>query len=102
MKYLNKIIVLFTIILAANTAPAQLRLDTLGWKSPLHIPIYLSGNFAELRSGHFHAGLDMKTQGKEGFRVYAVKDGYVSRIKVSPTGYGHSVYVTHPDGYTSL
>lgn len=85
-----------------NTATAQLRFDTLGWICPLKIPIYLSGNFAELRSGHFHAGLDMKTQGKVGFRIYAVQKGYVSRIKVSPTGYGHSVYITHPDGYTSV
>ncbi|MBR4621687.1 MAG: M23 family metallopeptidase [Salinivirgaceae bacterium] len=99
---MSKILASLFVVLWANAAAAQLRLDTLGWKSPLHIPLYLSGNFAELRSGHFHAGLDLKTQGKEGFRVYAVKDGYVSRIKVSPTGYGHSVYITHPDGYTSL
>lgn len=81
---------------------AQLKLDTLGWIPPLKIPLLLSGNFAELRSGHFHAGLDMKTQGKEGYRIYAVQDGYVARIKVSPTGYGHAIYINHPDGYTSV
>ncbi|MBR2195497.1 MAG: M23 family metallopeptidase [Salinivirgaceae bacterium] len=99
---MNKLFTLFFVAIMANPAMAQLKLDTLGWKSPLHIPLFLSGNFAELRSGHFHAGLDLKTQGKEGYRVYAVKDGYISRIKVSPTGYGHAVYITHPDGYTSL
>ena len=99
---MNKLMAFLVFILTVNTSTAQLKLDTLGWKSPLRIPLYLSGNFAELRSGHFHAGLDLKTQGKEGYRVYAVKDGYVSRIKVSPTGYGHALYVTHPDGYTSV
>lgn len=102
MNYILKFISLSALFFLSNVSVAQLKLDTLGWKAPLHIPLYLSGNFAELRSGHFHAGLDFKTQGKEGFRVYAVKDGFVSRIKVSPTGYGHSIYISHPDGYTSV
>jgi hypothetical protein len=68
----------------------------------LDIPLYLSGNFAELRSNHFHAGLDIKTQGVEGQKVYAVAEGYISRIKVSPYGYGKAIYVTHPNGYTSV
>jgi murein DD-endopeptidase MepM/ murein hydrolase activator NlpD len=81
---------------------AQLKRDTLGWIPPVDIPIYLSGNFAELRTGHFHAGIDIKTQGNEGFKVYAVQDGYISRIKVSSGGYGKAVYITHPDSYTSV
>jgi murein DD-endopeptidase MepM/ murein hydrolase activator NlpD len=81
---------------------AQLRLDTLRWIPPVDIPIFLSGNFAELRTGHLHAGIDIKTQGKEGFKVYAVQDGYISRIKVSSGGYGNAIYITHPDGYTSV
>ncbi|MAY83635.1 MAG: peptidase M23 [Flavobacteriales bacterium] len=72
------------------------------FRSPLDIPLYLSGNFAELRSNHFHAGLDIKTQGFEGQKIYAVADGYISRIKVSPYGYGKAIYVTHPNGYTSV
>lgn len=102
MNYISKLVSLSALLFLSNVSVAQLKLDTLGWQSPLHIPLYLSGNFAELRSAHFHAGLDFKTQGKEGFRVYATKDGYISRIKVSPTGYGHSIYITHPDGYTSV
>ncbi len=70
--------------------------------SPLDIPLFLSGNFGELRSNHFHAGLDIKTQGVEGKKVYAIADGYISRIKVSPYGYGNAIYVTHPNGYTSV
>ena len=102
MRNVANVLLLTAFCFLTQSATAQLKLDTLGWKSPLRIPLYLSGNFAELRSGHFHAGLDLKTQGKEGYRVYAVKDGYISRIKVSPTGYGHALYVIHPDGYTSV
>lgn len=72
------------------------------FRSPLDIPLYLSGNFGELRGNHFHAGLDIKTQGVRGKKVYAVADGYVSRIKVSPYGYGKAIYITHPNGYTSV
>lgn len=72
------------------------------FRSPLDIPLYLSGNFGELRSNHFHAGLDIKTQGVEGKKVYAAAEGYVSRIKVSPYGYGKALYITHPNGYTTV
>ena len=72
------------------------------FRSPLDIPLYLSGNFGELRSNHFHAGLDIKTQGVEGQNIYAVADGYVSRIKISPYGYGNALYIVHPNGFTSV
>ena len=70
--------------------------------SPLDIPIYLSATFGEIRPNHIHAGLDIKTQGVEGKKVYAVADGYISRIGVSPYGYGNVLYITHYDGYTSV
>ena len=69
---------------------------------PVDIPIYLSATFAELRPNHLHSGIDIKTQGVEGKPVYAVADGYVSRIGVSPYGYGYALYITHYDGYTSV
>ncbi|MCI2228366.1 M23 family metallopeptidase [Polaribacter sp. MSW13] len=69
---------------------------------PLNIPIILAGTFGELRSNHFHAGVDIKTQGKEGLKVYAAADGYVSRIKVQQFGYGKAIYITHPNGYTTV
>lgn len=72
------------------------------YRNPLDIPIYLSATFGELRPNHLHAGLDIKTQGVEGKKVYAVADGYVSRIGVSPYGYGNVLYITHYDGYTSV
>jgi murein DD-endopeptidase MepM/ murein hydrolase activator NlpD len=72
------------------------------FKSPLDIRIFLSGNFGELRGNHFHTGLDMKTNQKENLNVYASADGYVSRIKISTFGYGKAIYITHPNGFTTV
>ncbi len=71
-------------------------------QSPIDFPILLSGNFGELRSTHFHAGIDIKTQGETGKKIYAVEQGYVSRAKIQAGGYGHALYITHPNGYTSV
>ena len=68
----------------------------------MDIPVLLSGNFGELRSNHFHSGIDFKTQGVEGKPIHSVQDGYVSRISVSPWGYGNGLYITHPDGTTTV
>ena len=72
------------------------------FRSPLGIPLYLSGSFAEMRSNHFHSGLDIKTNAKQGYRIYAAASGYVARIKVSPFGFGKVLYVKHPNGYTTV
>lgn len=72
------------------------------FKSPLDIQLHLSGSFGELRSNHFHTGLDFKTNQKEGLNVYAAADGYISRIKISSYGYGKAIYITHPNGYTTV
>ena len=62
----------------------------------------LSGNFFELRGTHFHAGLDFKTGGREGLPVICVKDGYLARVCVSPTGYGNALYVAHEGGILTV
>lgn len=72
------------------------------FRKPLDIPIILSGTFGELRSNHFHAGLDMKTQQRTGLNIFASAKGYVSRIKISHWGYGKALYITHPNGYTTV
>ena len=72
------------------------------FQNPLGIPSVLSGTFGELRPNHFHAGLDLKTEQKEGLKVYASAQGYVSRIKISLWGYGKAIYITHPNGYTTV
>ena len=72
------------------------------FRPPLDIPLILSGTFGELRSNHFHSGIDIKTQQRQGLPVYAVEAGTVSRIKVSHWGYGKVLYIAHPNGYTSV
>jgi len=81
---------------------AQTQYPKNDFRPPLDIPMQLSGNFGELRPNHFHAGFDLKTNQREGLNVYAVADGYVSRIKISTFGNGKCIYITHPNGYTSV
>ncbi len=96
MKYLPAIFLLFTIIGNAQNVPTDY------FANPLEIPLLLAGDFGELRGNHFHSGLDIKTQQKEGFSVYAPADGYVSRINLSEYGYGKALYIKHPNGYTTV
>ena len=72
------------------------------FRNPLDVTLVLSGTFAELRSNHFHSGLDIKTQQREGLKVYTAAAGYISRIKISHWGYGKALYITHPNGYTTV
>jgi len=72
------------------------------YQNPLDIPIALSGTFAEIRSSHFHAGIDIKTMGRQGLPVKAVSNGRVSRIRISTSGYGKVIYIDHPDFKTSV
>ncbi len=58
---------------------------------------YLSSTFGETRSAHFHAGLDIKTWGREGYRVFAARDGILYRLLVTERGYGKAIYLRHPD-----
>jgi hypothetical protein len=72
------------------------------FRNPLNIPILLAGNFGEIRPGHIHMGLDVKTNGKVNQPVYAAADGYVARIKIEPGGFGRAIYINHPNGYTTV
>ncbi|WP_203258243.1 M23 family metallopeptidase [Hyunsoonleella ulvae] len=97
MRILLALALLFSIPIGAQNIYPQ---DYFG--SPLDIPLILSGTFAELRSNHFHSGVDIKTQQRTGLKVKAAADGYVSRIKVSHYGYGKALYITHNNGYTTV
>lgn len=69
---------------------------------PLNVPMSFSGTYGELRHDHFHSGVDWRVGGKVGDDIHAIKSGYVSRVSVSPWGYGNGLYITHPDGTTSV
>ena len=81
---------------------AQNTIDPNYFSNPLEIPMLLSGSFGELRSNHFHSGLDIKTQQRSGIPIYAPADGYVSRVKVGHYGYGKALYIKHPNGYSTV
>ena len=100
MTYPNiiKYIVASLFLIQGSLLPAQAQEP----RNPFDFPILLSANFGELRSNHFHSGLDFKTQGVEGKPVHTVQEGYVSRISVSPWGYGNALYINHPDGTTTV
>ncbi|MCH2489168.1 MAG: M23 family metallopeptidase [Flavobacteriales bacterium] len=89
------------LLLLVVTAHGQ-HIPTDYFENPLEIPLILSGSFGELRSNHFHSGLDIKTQQREGIPIYAPADGYVSRIKVAHYGYGKALYIKHPNGYSTV
>ena len=72
------------------------------FRDPLDIPITLAGNFGELRPGHYHMGLDIKTMARVNLAVHAAADGYIARVKIEPAGFGRAIYINHPNGYTTL
>jgi len=100
-NFIMKLIPFFLLFISTYTS-AQNNYPQDYFGSPLEIPLILSGNFAELRSNHFHSGLDIKTQQRIGLKVLASADGYVSRIKIQHYGYGKTLYITHPNGYTTV
>ena len=82
--------------------PAQEKYSKDYFISPMNIPLSLTGTFSEIRTNHFHAGIDIPTNKKTGYPIYACADGYVSRIKVSPWGFGKAIYLNHPNGLTTV
>ena len=94
--------VFFLFLFTLTTVFAQENYPQDYFRSPLDIPLLTSGTFGELRTNHFHSGIDFRTQKKEGLPIYAAADGYVSRIKISTFGYGKAIYITHPNGFTTV
>ncbi len=92
----------FLFCCAALAVPARAQYPQNLFRNPLSIPIRLAGNFGECRPNHFHSGIDIKTNGIENLPVHAAAAGYVSRISLKPGGFGHCLYVTHPEGYTTV
>ncbi len=96
----NSIKIIATLLIAIQTSILKGQTDSL--RQPLNIAPAVSGSFGEIRNNHFHSGLDFRTKGKIGYRVYSAEAGFVSRIKVSPIGFGKAVYIEHPNGLTTV
>lgn len=97
-----KFITLILLFLSVNFTFSQSKIPENYFTDPLNIPLVLSGTFGELRPNHFHSGLDIKTQQREGLEVLATAEGYVSRINIQHYGYGKALYVQHPNGFTTV
>ena len=102
LSYIKSVIVISVLVIFSNQLVLGQNKIKPAFRSPVDFPIRLSGTFAELRSGHFHSGIDIKTYEQIGKKVYAIADGYISRINISSGGYGKALYVTHRNGYTSV
>ena len=96
----NKFLILLTLFFISFDSYCQT--NSFKNSSPLNIPLIISGTFGELRANHFHAGIDIKTNGKEGYQVISLDEGYVDRIRVGTTGYGKALYIKHPNGLTTV
>lgn len=92
----NTLILLFVLVAAEVFAQSEFYAD------PVKIPVFLSGNFCELRPNHFHGGIDLKTEQRIGVPIYSAAEGFIYRIVVSPTGYGKALYIEHPNGTSSV
>ena len=89
------------LFLAFDSSSQNVKIDPK-YHSPLGIPLQLSAIFGDIRPNHFHMGLDFKTNQKEGIPIYSIYDGYISRIRISPNGYGKVLYIDHPNGITTV
>ncbi|MBU3713899.1 MAG: M23 family metallopeptidase [Ferruginibacter sp.] len=69
---------------------------------PVQAKIGIAANFGELRSNHYHMGLDCKTDQKENMPVVAAAEGYIAKVKIEPFGFGRAIYINHPNGMTTL
>ncbi len=102
MKFLRSKLLLLFIFTFPWVINSQIEYPKDYFSKPIEIPLVLSGNFGELRSNHFHSGLDIKTQNKEGLKIFNSADGYISRIKIAHGGFGKALYVDHPNGFTTV
>ena len=69
---------------------------------PIDSNLQIVSNYGEIRSNHFHSGIDFSTNREINQKLYAIESGYISRLKVNSGGYGNSIYITHPNGKVSV
>ena len=92
----------FWLLVACGDEPTTKSQEPIVYESPVDYDITLAGNFGEPRPFHFHGGIDVKTGNVEGKDIFSIADGYVSRLTINMFGFGNAIYVSHPDGKTSV
>jgi hypothetical protein len=102
MKYFNIFIISILMLILDFRLLSQPSPEMTSFSPPLDFNLSVSGNFGEIRTDHFHSGIDIRTQGVSGKKVYAAASGYVSRIKIESGGYGKTLYLTHPGGLMTV
>ena len=103
LKRITLLLSCFCLIIQAQSQPLEpTNYPQNYFRNPLGIPIQLAANFGELRNNHFHMGLDIRTNQRENLPVYAAAEGYISRVKIEQYGFGRAIYITHPNGFTTL
>ena len=94
-------LVFFVVVFLFNFSQAQ-SYPQYYFRHPLDIPMQLAANFGEIRTNHWHMGLDIRTQHKVNLPVHAAADGYIARVSIEPGGFGQAIYINHPNGYTTV
>jgi len=102
MRTVISLIFFFNFLFARAQIFQAPQYPTSYFRNPLNIPMSLSGNFGELRPNHYHMGLDIRTNKVQNLVVHAAADGYISRIKIEPFGFGRAIYINHPNGLTTV
>jgi hypothetical protein len=97
----KRFLVIFTVFFLPFFSKAQ-SYPPYYFRHPLDIPMQLVANFGEIRTNHWHMGLDIRTQQRVNLTVRAAADGYISRVSVEPGGFGQAIYIDHPNGYTTI
>ena len=101
--YLIRLSFLVALLLLAQTSFTQINPDSTNFIPPINYELKLAGSFAELRTNHFHSGIDIKSKdGTGGEDIIASESGHISRIKIQSGGYGRALYMDHPNGYTTV
>ncbi len=101
-RIITTFLLIIFLLFSSKIIEAQSNYPQKYFRSPINYPIILTGTFGELRTNHFHSGIDIKTKGKTGEKIHAIADGYIIRIKVSANGFGKTLYIAHPNGFVSV
>ena len=102
-KFLIKIISILVALFLFHLGYSQVDPDSTNFIAPIDYELKLAGSFAELRTNHFHSGIDIKSKdGTGGENILAAESGFISRIKIQSGGYGRALYMDHPNGYTTV